>query len=52
MKAWIRDNREALLAKMAVTDKAAAYSLLWEAVLTAMTPQNICGWYRDSGYVR
>jgi hypothetical protein len=25
--------------------------ILWEAVMETMTPENIEGWFRDSGYI-
>lgn len=27
------------------------YGLIWEAVYTAVTPEKVYGWYKDSEYI-
>jgi hypothetical protein len=51
MKAWIRRNREYVLAEMNGDDECDALTILWQAVFETMTPESIAGWYRDSGYL-
>lgn len=53
MKAWLWRYKDVLLSEMLDDDKTCdPISLLWEAVFAVMTPENIEGWYRDSGYVQ
>jgi hypothetical protein len=51
MKAWIRRNREYVLAEMTGDEGCDAFRILWQAVFETMTPEAIAGWYRDSGYL-
>lgn len=51
LKAWIRRNRDYVLGELAGDVQCDPYAMLWEGVFTAMTTENIAGWYRDSGYV-
>ena len=51
MKAWIRRNREYVLAEMTGDEGCDAFQILWQAVFETMTPEAIAGWYRDSGYL-
>ena len=51
MKAWIRKNNDYVLGELTGDDTCDPYGILWEAVFDSMTPENIVGWYRDSGYV-
>jgi len=52
MKAWIQQHCDDVLRAMdndsEITDP---FAILFEAVFASMTPDNISGWYRDSGYV-
>jgi hypothetical protein len=50
MKAWIRRNREYVLAEMRGEGEGCdPFGILWQAVFETMTPEAIAGWYRDSG---
>jgi hypothetical protein len=49
MKAWIRCNREDVLAEMTNNDGCDAYGILWQTVVESMTPKSIAGWYHNSG---
>jgi hypothetical protein len=51
MKAWIRRNKDYVRGELSGDPTCDPYTMLWEAVFTAMTPENIAGWYRDLGYV-
>ena len=51
MKAWIRANNAYVLGELAGEHTCDPHKVLWEAVFESMTPENIVGWYRDSGYV-
>jgi hypothetical protein len=50
MKAWIRRERDYILAEMADGD-CNAIALLWNAVYETMIPDSIEGWFRDCGYL-
>ena len=50
-KAWIRRNKDYVLAELTGDDTCDPYSMLWEAVFDSMQPESIAGWYRDCGYV-
>ncbi|KAH9042402.1 hypothetical protein EDB84DRAFT_1266738 [Lactarius hengduanensis] len=51
MKAWIRRNKEFILGEMSGDLTCDPYAMLWKAVFTTMTPENIAGWYRYLQYV-
>jgi hypothetical protein len=51
MKAWIRKNNDFVLGELTGEETCDPFAILWEAVFDSMTPENITGWYRDSGYV-
>ncbi|KAJ7612011.1 hypothetical protein DFH06DRAFT_1015561, partial [Mycena polygramma] len=51
LKAWVRRNRDEVLGEMAGGENANPIGILWNAVYYTMTPENIEGWFRDSGYV-
>lgn len=51
MKAWIRGNRDYILGELSGDPTCDPYEMLWSAVFESMTPDNIVGWYKDSGYV-
>lgn len=51
MKSWIRRNRDDLLRELEGRDDCDPIAMLWEAVYSTMTPENIEGWFRDCGYV-
>ena len=51
MKAWIRRNNDYVLGELTGDDTCDPFGMLWEAVFDSMTPENIEGWYKDSGYV-
>lgn len=51
MKAWIRGNRDFVLAELTGDPTCDPYAMLWEGVFESMTPEKIVGWYRDCGYV-
>lgn len=51
MKAWIRGNRDYVLGELNGDPTCDPYEMLWSAVFKSMTPDNIVGWYKDSGYV-
>jgi hypothetical protein len=51
-KAWIRRYRDDVFNTMAPgSDILAPIPILFEAVFSAMTPENIEGWFHDSGYL-
>ncbi|KAJ6571918.1 hypothetical protein B0H19DRAFT_847694, partial [Mycena capillaripes] len=50
-KSWIRRNRDYVLIELDNGVDCDPIGMLWEAVYTAMTPEKIEGWFRDSGYV-
>jgi hypothetical protein len=49
MKAWIRCNREEVLAEMTGDESCEPLAVLWEAVFKTMRPKSIAGWYHDCG---
>lgn len=49
MKAWIRRNREYVLAEMTGDEGCDPFSILFRAVFDTMTPESITGWYRNAG---
>jgi hypothetical protein len=51
MKAWLRRNRDFVLGELTGHADCDPHRLLWSAVFESMTPENIRGWYRHSGYV-
>lgn len=51
MKAWIRKNNDFVLGEFRGEETCNPFAVLWEAVYNSMTPENIVGWYRDSGYI-
>ncbi|KJA13536.1 hypothetical protein HYPSUDRAFT_94813, partial [Hypholoma sublateritium FD-334 SS-4] len=51
MKAWIRGNRNYILVELSGEETCNPHEMLWSAVFESMIPDNIAGWYRDSGYV-
>jgi hypothetical protein len=52
MKAWMRRNREYVLAEMEADNEACdVFGVLWQAVFETMVPESIAGWFRDSGYL-
>jgi hypothetical protein len=51
LKAWIRGNRDYVLAELMGDPTCDPYAMLWEGIFKAMTPDKIIGWYRDCGYV-
>jgi hypothetical protein len=54
MKAWIRRNNDLVLGELTGEpgdETCDPFAVLWEAVFDSMIPENIIGWYRDSGYV-
>jgi hypothetical protein len=50
IKSWLRKNRDYVLGE---TEGCAndPYALIWEAVYTAVMPEKIYGWYKDSEYI-
>jgi hypothetical protein len=50
IKARIRRNRIEFLVAMEMGDEAELYTLLWDVVYS-VTPGDIRGWYRHSGYM-
>lgn len=50
MKAWIRRNRDYVLGELGEEPGCEPFVMLWEAVHSTMTPDNIYGWFRDCGY--
>ena len=51
MKAWIRGNRDFMMLEMGQADGGNLTQLLYDAVFEPMTPENIEGWFVDSGYI-
>ncbi|KAJ7025430.1 hypothetical protein C8F04DRAFT_967760, partial [Mycena alexandri] len=51
LKAWVRRNRDDVLSEMEGRDDCDPIGMLWNGVHETMTPQNIKGWFRDSGYI-
>jgi transposase len=51
MKMWIRANRDYVLGELSNEPLCDPVAMLFEAVFTTMTPANIEGWFRDSGYI-
>ena len=55
MKAWIRahndDAARELPANEGELPACNPYKLIWDAVHESMTPENIRGWFSDSGYL-
>ncbi|KAI0365360.1 hypothetical protein BV20DRAFT_938147, partial [Pilatotrama ljubarskyi] len=50
MKAWILRNRDYVVGELMGEPTCDPRKLLWDAVYSTMTPENIRGWYTDSGY--
>ncbi|KAI0350738.1 hypothetical protein OH77DRAFT_1379808, partial [Trametes cingulata] len=50
MKAWILCNRDYVVGELMGEPTCDPLKLLWDAVYSTMTPENIRGWYTDSGY--
>ena len=50
IKAWLRSHREYVSGEME-GDTTDPYTLIWEAVFTAITPEKIFGWYKHSEYI-
>jgi hypothetical protein len=51
IKAWLRSNRDFVLGELLGEYGCDPYGMIWEAVYTAVTPEKIRGWYRDSRYI-
>jgi transposase len=51
MKHWIRRHGHSVRAALNTKDFPKAFNILSRAVNQAMTPENIAGWFRHSGYV-
>lgn len=51
LKAWVRRNRDYVLGELSNDEHCDPHEMLWEGVFTAMTSENITGWFRDCGYV-
>jgi len=51
LKYWIRRNRDEVLGEMADREDYNPIDILWNAVYDTMTPENIEGWFHNSGYV-
>ncbi|KAI0338146.1 hypothetical protein BDW22DRAFT_1338416 [Trametopsis cervina] len=51
MKSWMRANRDYVFGELTGHITASPYRMIWDAVCMAMTPSNIAGWFRDSGYL-
>ncbi|KAJ7108313.1 hypothetical protein C8R44DRAFT_636783, partial [Mycena epipterygia] len=50
LKSWIRRHRDEVLGELEGRDDCDPIALLWKGVYETMTPENIEGWFRDSGY--
>ncbi|KAF9264617.1 hypothetical protein L218DRAFT_862644 [Marasmius fiardii PR-910] len=48
---YIRSNRDYARMELMPHADVDPYALFWNAVYESMTPENIHGWYRDSGYL-
>lgn len=55
MKAWLRRNAEYAMRELPAYEAdlplCNPYQLIWDAVHESMTPENIRGWFCDSGYL-
>jgi len=54
IKAWIRGNHNYAHSELIPDDLQSPihlYFVIWEAVLTAISPEKIEGWFKDSGYL-
>ena len=55
MKAWIRGNNDYAMRELPANETELPtcnpYQLIWDAVHKSMTPENIRGWFHDSGYL-
>ncbi|KAJ8461838.1 hypothetical protein ONZ45_g18152 [Pleurotus djamor] len=49
MKSWLRRHRDWVLGELTGEDTCDPFGVLWEAVHSVMTAENITGWFRDSG---
>lgn len=49
-KAWIRANREYVLAELTGRRIGNPYTMLFEAVIASMMQENAQGWFKDCGY--
>jgi hypothetical protein len=51
MKACLRHHRDDALIALGGGNESDPFAMLWEIVYKVMVPENIAGWYRDSGYI-
>ena len=51
MKAWIQRNNDFVIGELTRDETCDPFAIIWKAVFDSMTPENIEGWYRDSGYI-
>jgi hypothetical protein len=51
MKAWICGKWDYVLGELSEDLTCDPYEMLWSAVFESMTPNNIVGRYKDSGYI-
>ncbi|KAF8210948.1 hypothetical protein K438DRAFT_1569903, partial [Mycena galopus ATCC 62051] len=51
LKAWVRRHRDDVLREMEGRDGCNPIGVLWDAVYEIMMPENIAGWFRNSGYI-
>jgi transposase len=51
MKAWLRRNCNYVLGELTGDAYCNPLAILWRAVYESMTPENINGWFHNSGYV-
>lgn len=51
IKAWIHCNREYALVELSNDRGVDPYAMLWKAIFMAVSPENVAGWYRNSGYL-
>ena len=50
-KYWIRSNRDYVLGELDGSVTSNPHAMLYQAVLSVMTPENIYGWFMDSNYL-
>ncbi|KDQ06621.1 hypothetical protein BOTBODRAFT_121246 [Botryobasidium botryosum FD-172 SS1] len=50
LKAWIRANNDFVRGELTGELTCDPYTMLWEAVFTAATPEKARGWFKDCGY--
>ncbi|KAI0324366.1 hypothetical protein GY45DRAFT_1234285, partial [Cubamyces sp. BRFM 1775] len=50
MKAWILRNKDYVRGEMGEGPSCDPRKLLWDAVYSTMTPENIRSWFAHSGY--